>query len=52
MARGKVRLDAIKMRNRFSDKGDYLDREAKLQARMLEVQQTYFHQHRRAVIVF
>jgi len=52
MARGKVRLDTIKMRKRFADKSDYLDREAKLQARMLEVQQTYFRQHRRAVIVF
>lgn len=52
MARGKIRLDTVKMRRKFSDKSDYVETEAALQVRMMEVQQAYFRQRRRAVIVF
>jgi polyphosphate kinase 2 (PPK2 family) len=52
MARRKVCLDRVKMHERFSEKDDYLDRESALQMRMLEIQQAYFRQDRRAVIVF
>jgi len=52
MSRKKVRLDQVRMPRRFASKSEYLDAETALQKRMLSVQQAYFHQKRRAVIVF
>lgn len=52
MSRKKVRLDDVRMTRRFKSKAEYLDAEVALQKRMLAVQQAYFHQKRRAVIVF
>jgi polyphosphate kinase 2 (PPK2 family) len=40
------------MHRRFKAKVDYLDAEIALQKQMLAVQQAYFHQKRRALIVF
>lgn len=51
-SRKTVRLDQVRMRRRFKSKSDYLDAEVALQKRMLAVQQAYYHQKRRAVIVF
>jgi len=48
----RIRLDRVSMRRRFKAKGDYFDAEAKLQKRMLAVQQAYYHSGRRAVVVF
>ena len=52
MARKKIRLEDVRMTRRFASKADYLDAEVALQKRMLAVQQAYYHQKRRAIIVF
>jgi polyphosphate kinase 2 (PPK2 family) len=52
MSRGKLRLELPQKRRTFKSKNSYLKREAKLQMALLRVQQAYFHQGRRAVIVF
>jgi len=52
MSRKKIHLDHVRMHHRFGSKAEYLDAEVALQKRMLAVQQAYFHQKLRAVIVF
>ena len=52
MSRKKLNLDHVKMRHRFKSKDEYLEVEHDLQKEMLSVQQAYFHQELRAVIVF
>jgi polyphosphate kinase 2 (PPK2 family) len=51
-SRKKPRFGKVAMRRRFKTKVDYLEREVTLQNRMLAVQQAYYHQRLRAVIVF
>src|SRR5215469_4334991 len=51
MAR-KIRLDKLKQCKPFADKAEYEKQLEKLQIKMLSIQQTYFHEKRRAVLVF
>lgn len=48
----KIRLDRLKQMKPFADKDEYEKALEKLQNQMLLVQQTYFHEHRRAILVF
>ena len=48
----KIRLDRLKHPEPFADKADYEKRLGKLQKKMLSIQQTYYHERRRAVLVF
>jgi len=48
----KIRLDKLKPPTPFRDKAVYQARLDELQTRMLLVQQTYFHEQRRGIIVF
>jgi polyphosphate kinase 2 (PPK2 family) len=52
LSRRKLRLGKVEMRRRFGTKEEYLEREVRLQKRMLAVQQAYFHKRLRGVIVF
>ncbi|HEX9645934.1 MAG TPA: polyphosphate kinase [Alphaproteobacteria bacterium] len=52
LSRKKLRLDKVAMRRRFKSKDDYLARESQAQKDMLALQQAYFHQGLRGVIVF
>jgi AMP-polyphosphate phosphotransferase len=47
-----IRLSRLKPGARFRDKADYEAALAKLQRKMLSIQQAYFHAKKRAVIVF
>lgn len=47
-----IRLGALDMSERIADRKDYEARLAELQLLMLRIQQTYFHEKRRAIIVF
>jgi AMP-polyphosphate phosphotransferase len=47
-----IRLSRLKPGKRFRDKADYEAALAKLQRKMLAIQQAYFHAKKRAVIVF
>src|SRR5882672_5475355 len=48
----KIRLDHLAEPAPFADKAAYERKLAKLQLKMLSIQQTYFHENRRAVIAF
>ena len=48
----KIRLDRLPQPEPFAAKAAYEARLEKLQNKMLSIQQTYFHEQRRAVIVF
>jgi polyphosphate kinase 2 (PPK2 family) len=48
----KIRLDELTQREPFADKAEYEKQLEKLQIKMLSIQQTYFHEKRRAVLVF
>ncbi len=48
----KIRLDHLKRTPQFEGEADYQARLKTLQTRMLAVQQAYFHEKRRALIVF
>ena len=48
----RFKLDKIKSLKPFKDKDDYQDALAKVQKRLLAIQQAYLLQHRRAVVVF
>lgn len=48
----KIRLDRLKRPAPFAARDDYEARLERLQIKMLAIQQTYFHDKRRAVIVF
>jgi AMP-polyphosphate phosphotransferase len=60
MARTEIKPDKSKIRlrkldqemERFADKADYEKRLKNLQEEMLHIQQTYWHEKRRAVLVF
>lgn len=46
------RLDKLDLSGRFSDRAEYEASLARLQTRMLRVQQAYFHEKKRAILVF
>ena len=48
----KIRLDKLKQPKAFAHRSVYEKRLVKLQDKMLEIQQTYFHEKRRAILVF
>ncbi len=48
----KIRLDRLPQPKPFADKAEYEKQLDKLQNKMLLIQQTYFHEHRRALLVF
>jgi polyphosphate kinase 2 (PPK2 family) len=48
----KIRLDKLKQPKPFADKAAYEQQLVKLQDKMLEIQQTYFHERRRAILAF
>lgn len=48
----KIRLDRLPQPEPFASKAAYETRLDKLQNKMLAIQQTYFHEQRRAVLVF
>ncbi|HTP84133.1 MAG TPA: polyphosphate kinase [Alphaproteobacteria bacterium] len=48
----KIRLSKLKHPEPLADKADYEKRLDKLQKQMLSIQQTYFHERRRAILVF
>jgi PPK2 family polyphosphate:nucleotide phosphotransferase len=52
MSHDKIRLDDLNMSAKVDQREDYEARLAELQQRMLTVQQAYFHEKRRAIIVF
>ncbi len=52
MSGKKIRLDQLDMKARFATQAEYEARLAELQRRMLHVQQAYYHEKRRAVILF
>jgi polyphosphate kinase 2 (PPK2 family) len=52
LSRKKLRLDRVAMRRRFKSKDDYLACEVQAQKEMLALQQVYYHQGLRGVIVF
>jgi len=48
----KIRLGKLDMREHFGKRDDYEARLAELQTAMLRVQEAYYHEKRRAIIVF
>lgn len=48
----KIRLSRLDMKSKISGEGEYEAELARLQLKMLTIQQHYFHARRRAVIVF
>jgi AMP-polyphosphate phosphotransferase len=48
----KIRLAKLDQRERFAVREDYEARLAQLQVAMLRVQETYYHEKRRAIVVF
>ena len=48
----KIRLTKLEHPEPFADKAAYEKRLVKLQDKMLEIQQTYFHERRRAILMF
>ena len=48
----KVRLDKLDMKAHFAERDDYQDELSRMQLAMLRVQEAYYHEGRRAIIVF
>ncbi|MBY0429872.1 MAG: hypothetical protein K2Q10_01635, partial [Rhodospirillales bacterium] len=52
LSRKKIRLDELDMTKRIVERKDYESKLTELQVMMLRVQQAYYHEKRRAIIVF
>ena len=48
----KIRLDDLDMKKSLDSKNDYEERLDKLQTKMLRIQQAYFHEKKRGIVVF